>query len=51
MENINNLHIECKRNKKKFQKYQNLTKKGYTPLQHILTISALSLPPKTKNLL
>ena len=29
---------------------KNLTKKEYTSLQHILTISALSLPPKTKKL-
>ena len=53
-ENINHLYLECKRNKtiwNHFQKYyKNLTKKEYTPLQHILTISALSLPPKTKKL-
>ena len=53
-ENINHLYIECKRNKKiwnHFQKYyKNLIQKEYTPLQHILTISALSLPLKTKKL-
>ena len=53
-ENINHLYTECKRNKKNwknFQKYyKNLTKKEYTPLQHILIISALSLLPKTKKL-
>ena len=52
-ENINHLYIDCKRNKKiwiHFQKHKNQTQKEYTPLQHILTISALSLPPKTKKL-
>ena len=34
-----------------FQKYcKNLTKREYTPLQHILTMSVLSLPSKTKKL-
>ena len=50
-ENIIHLSIDCKRNKK-FWKYlqkcyQTLTQKQNTPLQHILTISSLSLPPKT----
>ena len=53
-ENITHLYIDCKRNKKiwkYFQKYyQTLTQKQNTPLQHILTISSLSLPPKTKKL-
>ena len=53
-ENITHLYIDCKRNKKiwkYFQKYyQALTQKQNTPLQHILTISSLSLPPKTKKL-
>ena len=53
-QNINNLYIECKRNKKiqnHFQKcYKNLTNREYTPLQHILLISALSLPSKNKKL-
>ena len=53
-ENIIHLYIDCKRNKKTwkyFQKYyQTLTQKQNTPLQHILTISSLSLPPKTKKL-
>ena len=53
-ENITHLYIECKRNKKiskYFQKYyQTLTQKQNTPLPHILTISSLSLPPKTKKL-
>ena len=51
-ENINHICTECKRNKRIWnhcQKYENLTIKEYTPLQHILTI-ALSLPPKTKKL-
>ena len=52
-ENINHLFIHCKRNKKiwnHFQKYYTkLTKKEYTPLQHILTQSTISLPPNTKN--
>ena len=30
--------------------YQTLTQKQNTPLQYILTISSLSLPPKTKKL-
>ena len=30
--------------------YKNLTQKEYRPLQHILTISALSLSPETKKL-
>ena len=51
---INHLYNECKRNKKiwkHFQKYyKNLIQKEYTPLQHILTISVLSLPLKTKKL-
>ena len=34
-----------------FQKYyRNLAQKEYTPLQHVLSISALSLPSKTKKL-
>ena len=53
-ENITHLYIDCKRNKKiwkYFQKYyQTLTQKQNTPLQHILTISSLSLPPKVKKL-
>ena len=52
--NITHLYIDCKRNKriwKYFQKnYQTLTQKQNTPLQHILTISSLPLPPKTKKL-
>ena len=50
-ENVTHLYIDCKRNKKiwkYFQKHQTLTQKQNTPLQHILTISSLSLPPKTK---
>ena len=51
-ENITHLYIDCKRNKKiwkYFQKhYQTLTQKQNTPLQHILTISSLSLPQKNK---
>ena len=54
IESINRLYIYCIRNKKNwnhFQKcYKSLTKQEYTPLRHILTISALSLPPKTKKL-
>ena len=53
-EDIYHLYIDCKRNKNiwnHFQKYyKNLIQKEYTPLQHILTVSALSLPPKTKKL-
>ena len=53
-ENITHLYIDCKRNKKNwkhFQKYyQALTREHNTPLQHILTISTLSLPLKTKKL-
>ena len=52
-ENIAHLYIDCKRNKKiwqYFQQYQTLTQKQNTPLQHILTISSFSLPPKTKKL-
>ena len=53
-ENTDHLYIESKRNKKiwkDFQKYyKNLIQKEYTPLQHILTISALTLPLKTKKL-
>ena len=49
-ENITHLYTDCKRNKKiwkYFQKYdQTLTQKQNTPLQHILTISFLSLPAK-----
>ena len=52
-ENIAHLYIDCKRNKKiwkYFQQYQTHTQKQNTPLQHILTIWSLSLPPKTKKL-
>ena len=53
-ENIKHLFIDCKRNRKiwtHFQKYyQNLIQKDYTPLQHISSISAISLPPNTKKL-
>ena len=53
-DNVTRLYIDCKRNKKiwkYFQKYyQTLTQKQNTPLQHILTISSLSLPSKTKKL-
>ena len=52
-ENITHLYTDCKRTKiwKYFQKhYQTLTQKQKTSLQHILTISSLSLPPKTKKL-
>ena len=53
-ENIKHLFIDCKRNRKiwtHFQKYyQNLIQKDYIPLQHILSISAVSLPRKTKKL-
>ena len=53
-ENITHLYTDCKRNKKiwrYFQKYyQTLTQRQNTPLQHILTISSLSLLPKTKKL-
>ena len=53
-ENIKHLYIDCERSKKiriHFQKYyKNLTQKEHIPLQHILSISALSLPPKTKKL-
>ena len=51
-ENMNHLFINSKRNKKicnHFQKYyRNLKQKDHTPLQHVLTISALSSRPKTK---
>ena len=50
-ENITHLYIDCKRNKKiwkYFQKHQTLTQKQNTPLQHILTISSLSLQQKNK---
>ena len=54
-ENIKHLYNDCKQNKKiwtHFQKYyKNLTRREYRSLQHILTISALSLSPKTKTLL
>ena len=54
IENINHLYIHSKRSKKiwkHFQKYYKcLTQKEYTPLQHILTNSAISLPSKTKKL-
>ena len=54
IENIKRLYTDCKRNKKRwthFQKYyKNLIQKEYTPMQHILTISAISLPPKTRKL-
>ena len=53
-ENITHLYIDSKRNKKiwkYFQKhYQTLAQKQNAPIQHILTISSLSLPPKTKKL-
>ena len=39
---------ETKKIWKYSQKHQTLTQKQNTPLQHILTISSLSLPPKTK---
>ena len=42
---------EKQKNLEEFQKYhQTLTQKQNTPLQHTLTISSLSLPPKTKKL-
>ena len=41
---------ETKKIWKYSQKHQTLTQKQNTPLQHILTISSLSLPPKTKKL-
>ena len=48
------LHHVCRRNKKiwkHFQKYyQCLTKKEHTPIQHIRTHSANTLPSKTKKL-
>ena len=48
------MFIDRKRNRKiwtHFQKYyQNLIQKDYIPLQHILSISAISLPPKTEKL-
>ena len=50
-ENVTHLYIDCKRNKKiweYFQKHQTLTQKQNTPLQHILTISSLSLQQKNK---
>ena len=54
IENIKHLYVDCKRNKKiwtHFQKYyKNLIQKEYTPMQDILTISATSLPPKTRKL-
>lgn len=54
-EDIIHLYISCKRNKRiweHFQKcYQKLTRKNYTPLEHIITHSASSLPSKTKKLL
>ena len=52
-ENVTHLYIDCKRNKKiwkYFQKHQTLTQKQNTPLQHILRISSLPLPQKTKKL-
>ena len=53
-ENIKHLFIDCKRNRKiwtNFQiYYQSLIRKDYIPLQHILSIPAISLPPKTKEL-
>ena len=49
------LHQVCKRNKKilkHLQKYyQCLTQKEHTPIQHILTHSANTLPSKTKKLI
>ena len=54
IENIKHLYIDCKRNKEiwtHFQKYyKNLIQKEYTPMQHILTVSAISLPSKTRKL-
>ena len=53
-ENIKHLFINCKQNRKKwthFQRYyQNLIQKDYILLQHILSISVISLPPKTEKL-
>ena len=53
-ENIKHLFIDCKRNKKiwtHFQQYENnLILKEYTPLQHMLTISAKTIPPKIRKL-
>ena len=47
--------MECKQNRKiwtHFQKYyQKLTYKDYTPLQHILSISAILIPSNTKKLI
>ena len=55
IENIKHLFVECKRNRKiwtHFQKYyQKLTYKDYTPLQHILSISAILIPSNTKKLI
>ena len=54
IESIKHLYIDCKRNKKiwtHFKKYyKNLIQKEYTPMQHVLTMSAISLPPKTRKL-
>ena len=53
-ENIKHLFIDCKRNNKiwtHFQKYyNNLILTEYIPLQHMLTISTMTLPPKTRKL-
>ena len=55
IENIKHLFVECKQNRKiwtHFQKYyQKLTHKDYTPLQHILSISAILIPSNTKKLI
>ena len=44
-ENIKHLFINCKRNRKIWIHFQD-----YRPLQHILSISAISLPPSSKKL-
>ena len=53
-ENIKHLFIDCKRNQKiwiHFQKYlQKIPQRDYRPLQHILSVSAISLPPNSKKL-
>ena len=54
IENIKHIFVECKRNRKiwtHFQKYQKLENKDYTPLQHTLSMSAISIPSNTKKLI
>ena len=54
-EDVIHLSFSCKRSKrisKHFQKYYyKLTQRDYTPLEHILTQSASSIPSKTKKIL